>query len=90
MYRHDQDIVMREMHGMGIFFWEKDWPTKRCRIVVPHGFFDIDRSLLGSGVFYRGVFEDGVHLPISDEGLPGYSSMVLGCLCTLISKGSPS
>ena len=37
-------------------------------MTVPAGFVDVDVSLLGGGAFYRGVAEDGVHLPVLDKG----------------------
>ena len=39
-----------------------------CRVVVPSGFVDVDGPLLDGGAIYLGIFEDGFHLPILDEG----------------------
>ena len=74
-----------ESEDISIFFREKDWPTGRrrrasyyCWMTVRVGFVDVDSPLLGGGVFYRGVAEDGVHLLVLNKVLsqrlqsPGY------------------
>jgi len=37
-------------------------------MTVPAGFIDVEGPLHGGGAFYRGVVEDGVHLPLLDKG----------------------
>jgi len=67
---------MLEMHGIVIFFCERDCLAGRCRrasdycrIVDPPSFIDVVGSLLSHGAFYRSVSEDDVHLSVLDEGV---------------------
>ena len=43
-------------------------------MIIPPGFVDIVGPFLGDGTFYRGVTEDGVHLPVLAENV----AMVFG------------
>ena len=45
--------------------------SRYCWVVVPPSFVDVDGPLIGGGAFYRGVLEDGIHLPVLNEGAAG-------------------
>ena len=61
VYRHDQDVVVHKVHGIGVFF-ERDWSARRgrrvshyCRVVVSPSFIDVDGLLFSGGAFHWGV-----------------------------------